>query len=224
MPNRSLRSTTAWTSRAITDASLKPVLFILLALPLALLGYDIAGELTSPGSRLGADPGTAIVLTLGSWSIRMLLLTLAVSTLRRVFNEPRFLRVRRMVGLFAFTYVALHFLAYLTFLAVWDWQTIREDLVDRTYITVGFLGLLALVPLAITSTNGWRRRLGRRWQKLHRLVYPICGLGLLHYFWLTKDGYAEPVLYLAVFTALMGERLWRRSSSRVGSTAGVKSR
>jgi sulfoxide reductase heme-binding subunit YedZ len=119
-----------------------------------------------------------------------------------------------MIGLFAFSYVALHFLAYLTFLAGFDLLTITEDLADRTYITVGFLALLGLVPLAITSTNGWRRRLGRRWQKLHRLVYPIVGLGLLHYFWLTKDGYAEGVLYLAIFAGLMFERLL---SARLGS-------
>jgi sulfoxide reductase heme-binding subunit YedZ len=178
-----------------------------------VLCYDIAGELAAPGSRLGADPGNEIVLTLGEWSIRILLLTLVVSTVRRLLNAPRVMRYRRMIGLFAFTYVILHFLAYLGFLAVFDFEVIIEDLAERTYITAGFLALLILVPLAVTSTNGWRRSLGRRWVSLHRLVYVAVGLGLLHLFWLTKDFYGEAVFYLVVFTALMGERLFNRRRS-----------
>ena len=202
---------TAWTLPVTTEPAInqriwKVVLFLVLAVPLALLGYDIAGELRVPGSRLGADPATAVVLELGTWGIRILLLTLAVSTLRRLLKAPRLLRYRRMVGLFAFAYVALHFLSYLGFLAGFDWSTIKQDLVERTYITVGFPALLLLVPLAVTSTNGWRRQLGRRWVILHRLVYLVIALGLLHYFWLTKDGFAEGVLYLALFLGLMLER------------------
>jgi sulfoxide reductase heme-binding subunit YedZ len=199
----------AWTFPAISDPRWKILLFVLLSIPLVLLGWDIAGELRQPGSRLGADPATAVVLELGTWAIRILLLSLMVSTLRRLTNTPQLLRFRRMIGLFAFAYVTLHFCAYLGFLAGFDWQAIKEDLVDRTYITVGFLALLLLVPLAVTSTNGWRRRLGRRWLKLHRLVYVIVSLGLLHYFWLTKDGFEEGALYLAVFAVLMLERGYR---------------
>ena len=202
---------TAWTFLVTTEPAInqriwKVVLFLVLAVPLALLGYDIAGDLRVPGSRLGADPATAVVLELGTWGIRILLLTLAVSTLRRLLKAPRLLRYRRMVGLFAFAYVVLHFLSYLGFLAGFDWSTIKRDLVERTYITVGFPALLLLVPLAVTSTNGWRRQLGRRWVILHRLVYLVIALGLLHYFWLTKDGFAEGVLYLALFLGLMLER------------------
>jgi len=206
---------TAWTSPAITERLWKTLLFLVLGMPLALLARDVVSELVQPGSRLGADPATEVVLTLGIWSIRILLLTLTVSTLRRVLNQPRLIRFRRMVGLFAFTYVSLHFCAYLTFLAEFDWQTIEEDLVERTYITAGFLALVGLIPLAVTSTNGWRRRLGRNWLKLHRLVYPIMGLALLHYFWLTKDGFGEGVLYLLVFVVLMAERgfQYRRRSA-----------
>lgn len=206
MRPRSLRSTPAWTWRAITDRFSKPVVFFVLATPLALLSVDIAWELDEPGSRLGADPGTEVVVTLGGWGIRLLLLTLAVSTARRLLKMPRLVRFRRMIGLFAFTYVALHFAAYLTFLAGFDWRVIEEDLVERAYITVGFLALVGLVPLAATSTTTWQRRLGSRWRKLHRMVYPVVGLGLLHYFWLTKDGYAEGVLYLTIYAALMLER------------------
>ena len=122
-----------------------------------------------------------------------------------------------MLGLFAFTYVCLHFLAYLAFLTGFDWRVIGEDLGERPYITVGFLALVLLAPLAITSTRGWRLRLGRTWQKLHRAIYAVVGLGLLHHFWLTKDGYGESVLYALLFLALMGERLrtGRRSGRRL---------
>ncbi len=196
-----------WTSPASSEALLKPLVFVALAAPLAWLGWAVIGELEAPGSRLGADPGEAVVLFLGEWSMRMLLLALAVSTLRRRLGASRLLRVRRMVGLFAFAYVAVHFLAYLGFLAEFDWRVIEEDLLERTYITVGFLALCLLVPLAVTSTNGWQRRLRQRWRRLHRLIYVIVPLALLHLFWLTKDGYGEPLAYLAIYTLLMLERL-----------------
>lgn len=212
-PNRWLRSTTVWTSPAITDRQLKILVFVVLTAPLAMLAWDMLGELNQPGSRLGGDPGKAIVLTLGDWAIRILLLGLCISTARRLFSLPRLTRVRRLVGLLAFTYICLHFLAYLTFLAGFDWQVIGEDIGERPYITVGFTGLLLLVPLAITSTNGWRRRLGRRWVVLHRAVYAAFGLALVHLFWLTKDGFAEFALYLALFVLLMAERGLRRWQS-----------
>lgn len=185
----------------------KPLLLAVLALPFALLAYDIAGEISVPGSRLGADPAVAVVRDLGSWAIRFLLLTLAVSTIRRRAAGPRVMRFRRMIGLVAFTYAIAHLCAYLWLLAEWDLGIVRSDLSERPYIVVGFTALVLLVPLAVTSTNAWRRRLGRRWLGLHRLVYLVMGLVLLHEFWLTKDGYAEPALYLAIFTMLMIERL-----------------
>ena len=148
-----------------------------------------------------------MVLYLGEWSIRLLLATLLISTLSRWLRRPGLVSIRRMVGLFAFTAVCAHFLAYLGFLAGFDWSLIREDLVDRRYITVGFLGLLLLIPLAWTSTRGWQRRLGRRWKTLHRLVYLICALALLHLFWLTKDGYGEAILMLTCYLVLIVERL-----------------
>ena len=178
-----------------------------LACPFLYLAWLLAGELSIPGSRLGADPGEALVLYLGEWSLRLLLATLLVSSLSRWLHNPGVIGIRRMVGLFAFTAVCCHFLAYLGFLAGFDWSLIREDLVERRYITVGFLALLLLVPLAWTSTRGWQRRLGRRWKQLHRLVYVIVGLALLHLFWLTKDGYGEAVLMLACYLLLIGERL-----------------
>ena len=204
----------AWISPAITERLPKTVLFLLLATPLALLAWNIAGELEVPGSRLGADPATAVVRELGSRAIRLLLLTLAVSTIRRRLHAPRVMRYRRMIGLAAFGYAAVHFLAYLYLFAQFQWATIESDLLERPYITVGFTALVLLLPLAVTSTNGWRRRLGRKWLTLHRAVYVAMALVLLHFFWLTKDDYAEPVLYLAVFAALMGERFL---SARIAS-------
>ncbi len=201
---------TAWISVATTSATgertLKGLLHGLLAIPLLLLAWDIYGEIAAPGSRLGADPGGAVVLYLGIWAIRLLLLSLAVSSLRRLSGNARYLRYRRMIGLWAFTYLALHFLAYLGFLAVFDLAVIGEDVFERPYITVGFAALLLLIPLAVTSTNGWRRRLGRRWVQLHRASYLAMALGLLHFFWLTKDGFAEVALYGLLFGALMVER------------------
>jgi len=191
-------------------------LFVGLILPLAWLGIDITGEVMEPGSRLGADPGKAVVTFLGEWSLWMLLGVLAVSTGRRTFGKPRLARYRRMVGLFAFTYLCLHFAAYIGFLAGFDGRQILEDLTDRPYISVGFLALLLLLPLAVTSTKAWRVRLGRRWAKLHRAVYPAAALGILHHFWLIKDGYGESVLFLTIFVLLMLERVFsdRRSAPR----------
>ncbi|MFU8816390.1 MAG: sulfite oxidase heme-binding subunit YedZ [Pseudomonadales bacterium] len=180
------------------------------SLPLLWLGYAVAVELQQPGAALGADPGEAVVHHLGQWGMRLLLLALAVSPLRRRLHWPGLARVRRLVGLFAFTYLALHFLAYLWFFAGFDWGTIVEDLTRRTYITAGALGLLALLPLALTSTRGWQRRLGRRWPQLHRLVFLATALGLAHLLWLTKDGYGEVLAYTVVFLLLIGERFSAR--------------
>lgn len=198
---------------------LKPVASVLLALPFLYLGWLLLGEFEQPGSRLGPDGGEAVVAYLGDWSLRLLLITLAVSSASRLLAQPRLISIRRRVGLVAFSAVLLHFLAYLAFLAAFDWQLIREDLVDRRYITVGFLALLLLVPLAVTSTRGWQRRLGRRWKRLHRLIYLIIPLALLHLFWLTKDEYSEAVLLSACYLALMAERGWANRHRGLAATA-----
>lgn len=184
----------------------KSLVWLLCGAPLMWLGYAVVREIGQPGAALGADPGEAVVLFLGEWGIRMLLLALAVSPLRRRLGWPALARVRRLVGLFAFAYLSLHLLAYLALLAGFDWSAIAEDLTERSYIIVGALGLLCLLPLALTSTRGWQRRLGRRWKSLHRLVFAAAGLGLLHLLWLTRDGYGELLLYALVFLALMLER------------------
>jgi methionine sulfoxide reductase heme-binding subunit len=221
MGTRWRRSTPAWICGATTDAVsrpqaralLKPLVWLACSLPLLWLGYAVAVELQHPGAVLGADPGEAVVHHLGQWGMRVLLLALAVSPLRRRLGWPGLARVRRLVGLFAFTYLGLHFVAYVWFLAGFDWSLIFADLTRRTYIIAGALGLLALVPLAVTSTRGWQRRLGRRWPQLHRLVFVAAALGLAHLIWLTKDGYGEVLVYAVVFLVLIGERLSVRRTS-----------
>ena len=142
---------------------IKVVAFAVLSLPLAWLFFAIATDISNPGSMLGADAGETILFHLGDWGIRCLLLALSVSTIRRWLKVPKILRVRRMVGVFAFTYLFLHFLTYLWFFAEFDWALIGEDLTERPYITVGFTALVILSLLTATSTNGWQRRLRRRW-------------------------------------------------------------
>lgn len=201
---------------------LKPLLFVALAVPLALAGVDIGRELQLPGSGLGPDPGEALTHHLGSWALRMLLLTLAVSSAARLLRRPWLIRVRRMVGLWAFAYLVLHFAAYLGLLAGLEWGTVVADIAKRPYITVGFTALVLLIPLAVTSTRGWQRRLGRRWRQLHRLVYPAAIAAWIHLLWLSKASTMEPFIYGAVLVALFGERLAttiRRSKRRAAHPA-----
>ena len=189
------------------------------AAPLLLLGWYIAGEIERPGSVLGADPGVAVVRYLGEWSITWLLTTLTLGTLARCLNWRLLTRVRRMVGLFAFSYVGLHLLAYLGLLAGFEPMRVVDDLTERPYIMVGFAGFLALLPLAVTSTRGWQRRLGTRWKRLHRLVYLVCVLAVLHLLWLSKSSYADAFIYGSWAAVLLLERLLR---VRRGWLAGLK--
>lgn len=194
--------------------ALKALLCVLLALPLGLLGVDVWREVAAPGSALGPDPQEAMLHHLGIWGLRFLLLTLAVSPVARLTRRPVLVRFRRMIGLWAFAYVALHFLVYLALLAGWDPLVIAEDIYKRPYITVGFGALVALAPLAVTSTRGWQRRLGRRWKALHRLVYPAAIAAWTHLWWLSKASYQDAAIYGAVLALLLGERLARYGISK----------
>lgn len=185
----------------------KAVVFCALAVPLALLFLDVWREVQQPGSGFGPDPGEEIVHHLGTWGLRALLLTLAVSPASRLLKRPQLVRYRRMVGLWAFTYVVLHFMAYLGILAGFALETLTADIYKRPYITVGFFALLLLIPLAVTSTRGWQRRLGRRWKKLHRLVYPAAIAAWTHLLWLSKGGFMDPFVYGLVLLLLFGERI-----------------
>lgn len=187
----------------------KPVVFLCLSAPLFWLGLQISIEVSSPTVALGADPGEAIVHFLGEWGIRVLLLAFAISPLQKALKQSIIGRQRRMVGLFAFTYIALHFLAYLFFYIEFDVLAMIEDLVDRAYITAGIASFVCLLPMAITSTAGWQRRLRRQWLRLHRLIYPAVALALIHLYWLTRDGFAEVIAYTLGFLVLLAYR-WRR--------------
>ena len=180
----------------------KPLVFISSLLPLAWLCWLI-GQ-----GQLGANPVETLSHYSGDWSLRFLLLTLAVTPLRRLTGWNRLQQFRRTLGLFAFFYVCLHFGVYLIFDQFFDLQAIIDDIAQRPYITVGFAGWLLLIPLAMTSTHAMIKRLGRNWQRLHRLVYVIGVLGALHYLWLVKADLTEPLVYAGVLAVLLGYRLW----------------
>jgi methionine sulfoxide reductase heme-binding subunit len=166
--------------------------------------------------RLTANPIEYITLQTGWWALVLLLVTLAITPLRRLTGWNRLVRFRRLIGLFAFFYVVLHLLTYITLDRFFDFSEIGADILKRPYITVGFLAFLMLLALAITSTRGWIRRLGRRWQMLHRLIYPAAALAVLHYYWkkASKADVAEPLTFAGILAALLLVRLgtwgWRR--------------
>ncbi len=159
---------------------------------------------------LGADPVAALTHGTGDWALRLLLLSLAMTPLRRLLGQAWPIRFRRLIGLYAFFYACLHLSIYLVLDLGGYWTQIFEDIAKRPYITVGFSAWLLLLPLAVTSTRGWIRRLGRRWGQLHRLVYVAGGLAVLHYLWLVKSDLREPLLYATVLALLLGLRLWWR--------------
>lgn len=185
---------------------LKPALFLLCLLPLASLIWRAFGI---AGTDLGANPVEKIQDTLGQWGLRLLLITLAVTPLRDWFNATWLIHLRRMLGVFAFCYVLMHFLTWLILDQDLYWAGILPDIARRPFITIGFLALLMLIPLAVTSTNGMMRRLGRRWKKLHRLIYLIVLLGIWHYYWQVKADVREPLFYLSIALVLLGWRVWK---------------
>lgn len=190
--------------------ALKPALFTLLCCPLLWLAWQVGIEVRAPTTALGADPGESIVHFLGEWAIRILLLAFAITPLQSIFRTPLIGRQRRMVGLFAFTYASLHLLTYLYFYVEFSWAAILDDFIERAFITVGIAAFLCLIPMAVTSTLAWQRRLRAKWKLLHRLVYPAVAFAIIHLYWLTKDGFAEVVAYAVVFLILVGYRLVRR--------------
>lgn len=182
------------------------LLFILLSLPGLWALVAIIVDLDQPGRMLGADASETLILHFGEWGLRILLLTLVFSSLRRRAGWSTALRLRRLSGLAAFVYLSLHFLVYLGLLAGFSLTQIFTDLTERAYITAGFAAWLILLPLAITSTRGWQRRLRHRWVVLHRGIYLAIPLGVLHLLWLTKAGYLEAAVYGLVYAMLMLER------------------
>ena len=192
----------------------KPAVFLACLVPLAWVAAALA-QLPVPG--LGADPVRRMLGIFGHSALNLLLITLCVSPLRQLTGNAQLLRLRRMLGVWAFTYALLHFLTYIGPFQGFSGSAIVKDLVKRPYITIGFTALLMLLALAITSTNGWMRRLRRRWQSLHRLIYVSTALGVWHYWWQVKKDIREPLIYAALAAVLLGWRWWRRQRATSNS-------
>lgn len=191
-------------------AASKPFVFALCLVPLAWLAWDTFNQ------TLGTDPVAQLEHRSGDWTLRILLATLAVTPLRMLTGQNWLIRYRRMFGLFAFFYASVHMSIYLIVDLGGFWSQIFVEIAKKPYITVGFTAWLLMVPLAITSTKGMIRRLGRNWQRLHRLVYVIGLCGVLHFMWLVKSGnkiaVTEPLIYLAILIVLLAFRVpsWLR--------------
>lgn len=178
-------------------------LFVLCLLPLAHYGLGVWED------TLGANPIEAVTRGLGDWALRLLLVTLAVTPLRRLTGWAWLARLRRTLGLFVFFYASLHLITYLWLDQFFDWIAIGQDIVKRPFITVGMITFALLVPLAATSSNAMIRRLGgQRWRELHRLIYPLAMLAVLHYTWMVKVDVRQPAMYGALLALLLGLRLW----------------
>jgi len=195
----------------------KPLLFAACLVPLlGCIGGILAnsGFPAVPGFDLGADPVRFVLDRLAKTALNLLFLTLLITPLRALSGNVQLLRLRRMLGLFAFSYALLHFLTYLGPFQSFNTREITKDILKRPYITLGFTALLLRVPLSVTSTDRMMRRMRRRWQLLHRLIYPIAALAVLHFWKMLKHEYREPLLYALILTALLGFRLWQRSARR----------
>jgi len=197
--------------RILKAAWTKPAVFLLLLAPLADLVWRGFHD------QLGANPIEAITRGTGVWTLRILLLTLAITPARRLLGWPSLIRFRRMIGLFAFFYALLHLTTYLWLDKFFDMEEMRQDVVKRRFITAGLAAFLLMLPLALTSTAGWIRRLGgKRWQALHRLVYVSAAAAVVHYLWLVKVDIRPPAMYAALLLLLLGYRAKQWLTARRG--------
>ncbi len=195
----------------LTSKWTKVVVFLVCLVPLGVLIYDAFT------GGLGANPTQFLEHATGDWTLRFVAITLSITPLRKLIKQPQLIRFRRMLGLFAFFYGCLHFSVYLTFDQVFDPHAIWADIAKRRYITVGFTGFVLMIPLAVTSTAGWIRRLGgRRWAMIHRAIYATAVAGVIHYLWLVKSDIHIPLEYAAVMAILLGWRVyaWYSAPSR----------
>jgi methionine sulfoxide reductase heme-binding subunit len=187
----------------------KPLLFVVCLIPLALLAESVR-------SGILANPVEYITHTTGDWTIRFVLITLTITPLRVLLKQPNLARFRRMLGLFAFFYGTLHFATWFALDKAFDLSEMWKDVLKRTFITAGFTGYVLMIPLAITSTAGWVRRLGfKRWQQLHRLIYITAAAGVVHYYWLVKSDIRLPVMYGAILLVLLAYRFFTRPREKV---------
>jgi len=196
------------------QALIKPLVWLGALAPLALI---VVGVFELAGQSLGPNPIREILHVTGKTSLNLLLITLCATPLRELTGQTWWVRPRRLLGLMAFSYALLHFLVYAVLELELQLGELGQELARRPYILVGTVALLALIPLAITSTDRMMRRLGRRWQRLHRLIYPITALGIWHYYWQVKADIREPLIYLGLLALLLAWRArsaWLRRKSR----------
>lgn len=184
----------------------KPVIFILLLVPFLWMAY----QAVFLPQALGADPAKSLVDQTGLWAIRMILLALAITPLRIISGNSQWIHIRRMTGLYAFFYALVHFLVYITFFLQLDISRIYQEIIHRPYIIVGAIALVLYIPLVVTSTHAWQRRLKRNWAKLHKLVYAIGILAVIHMTWLKKIGLLDTWPYALILVMLLLIRLWPR--------------
>ena len=196
------------------QALIKPLVWLGALAPLGLI---VAGIFDLAGQSLGPNPIREILHVTGKTSLNLLLITLCATPLRELTGQTWWVRPRRLLGLMAFSYALLHFLVYAVLELELQLGELGRELARRPYILVGTVALLALIPLAITSTDRMMRRMGRRWQRLHRLIYPITALGIWHYYWQVKADIREPLIYLGLLALLLAWRArsaWLRRRSR----------
>ncbi|WP_371133652.1 sulfite oxidase heme-binding subunit YedZ [Methyloversatilis sp.] len=197
------RTARAWTPGATVFRWLWRTVWLACLVPLIWLAFCAYAD------RLGANPIEHITRATGDWTLRLLLVTLAVTPLRQITDWHWLVRLRRLLGLYAFFYACLHLLTYVWLDQFFDIEGIVKDIIKRPFVTIGFAAFVLMLPLALTSTHGMVRRLGgRAWQRLHKLVYAVGVLGVAHYWWLVKKDLTEPILYAAILTLLFGMRLW----------------
>ena len=182
----------------------KPVIFFMALIPFIWLLLKVFQN------DLGPDPAQALSIETGEWTLRFLLLTLAITPFRQIFRMVEIARLRRMIGLFAFFYASIHFLSWMAFILGFRWLAIAEELVERPYITVGFLAYVILFLLGITSTNSMVRKLGKNWKRLHKFVYAASILAIVHLLWILRTDVTEAVIYGVLVAILLGYRIFRK--------------
>ena len=182
----------------------KPVIFFMALIPFIWLLLKVFQN------DLGPDPAQALSIETGEWTLRFLLLTLAITPFRQIFRMVEIARLRRMIGLFAFFYASIHFLSWMAFILGFRWLAIAEELVERPYITVGFLAYVILFLLGVTSTNSMVRRLGKNWKRLHKFIYAASILAIVHLLWILRTDVTEAVIYGVLLAILLGYRVFRK--------------
>ena len=180
----------------------KPIIFILCLIPFALLVFGAIND------TLGSNPVETLTHETGQWALRFLLIGLSVTPLRRILKINWLIKLRRMIGLFAFFYAVMHFITYIWLDQFFDWAEILIDIPKRPFITIGFASFLLLLPLALTSSNAMQRRLKKNWSKLHKLVYVIPVLVIIHFLWSLKADFSEPAVYAVLFSMLISYRIY----------------